>query len=103
MKHVIQHDLDMATAKKVTDHAFAEYRSRYPDYEPSLTWVNDRRADLGFNARGVKLGGAMTIAEGEIALELDVPFLLRPFQTRAVEVIEREVRLWIGKAKKGEL
>jgi hypothetical protein len=103
MKHVIQHDLDMATAKKVTDRAFAEYRSRYPDYQPSLTWAGDRRADIGFNAKGVKLGGAMTISEGEIALDLDVPFLLRPFQKRAVEVIDREVRTWIGKAKAGEL
>lgn len=103
MKHVIQHDLDTDTAKRVADRAFAEYRNRYPDYQPSLSWVNDRRADVAFNAKGVKLSGAMEIDPGAINLELDVPFLFRPFQKKAIEVIDREVRTWLGKAKNGEL
>ena len=103
MKHVIPHDLDMPTAKRVADRAFAEYQSRFPDYHPSLTWVNDERADVGFNAKGIKLAGAMLIEPGSIALDLDVPFLLRPFQKKAIEVIDREVRRWIDKAHAGEL
>jgi Putative polyhydroxyalkanoic acid system protein (PHA_gran_rgn) len=103
MKHTIEHDLDTATAKKVTDRAFAEYRTRYPDYEPTLRWTDDRRADVTFNAKGVKLNGSMHIAEKAISLELDVPFLFRLFQKKAVEVIDREVRVWIGKARAGEL
>lgn len=103
MKHVIQHDLDTATAKKVADRAFAEYSARYPDYRPQLAWVSDRRADVAFNAKGVKLSGAMEIEPDSIALELDVPFLFRPFQKKAIEVIDREVRTWLGKAKSGEL
>ncbi|APR86141.1 Hypothetical protein A7982_11490 [Minicystis rosea] len=103
MKHIIQHDLDMATAKKAADRAFAEYKSRFPDYSPELAWVNDRKADVAFNAKGVKLNGGMEIAPTSIALELDVPFLFRPFQKKAMEVIEREVRVWLEKAKKGEL
>src|SRR5262245_56120567 len=103
MKHVIPHDLDMTTAKKVTDRAFAEYRSRFPDYEPELHWVSDRRADVRFNAKGIRLNGNMSIEEKSIALELDVPFLFRPFQKKAMEVIDREVKVWIGKAKAGEL
>jgi hypothetical protein len=103
MKHVISHDLDTATAKKVTDRAFAEYRGRFPSYEPELEWVSDRRADVRLNAKGIRLNGAFFIEESAIALELDVPFLLRPFQKKAVEVIEREVHVWIGKAHAGEL
>ena len=103
MKHVIDHDLDPATAKTVTDRAFAEYRARYPAYEPSLRWIDDRRADVTFNAKGVRLDGSMTIAARTITLDLDVPFLFRIFQKAAVEVIDREVKLWIGKAKRGEL
>jgi hypothetical protein len=103
MKHVIQHDLDMPTARKVADRAFAEYKSRFPDYEPSLRWVNDQRADVAFNAKGIKLAGAMHIEVQTIALELDVPFLFRPFQKKAIEVIDREVRLWVGKARAGQL
>jgi hypothetical protein len=103
MKHVIQHDLDTPTAKRVADHAFAAYKAKYPDYQPSLQWVSDRRADVTFNAKGVKLNGAMELDAGTIALDLDVPFLFRPFQKKAMEVIEREVRVWLGKARSGEL
>jgi hypothetical protein len=103
MKHVIQHDLDMPTAKQVTDRAFAAYQERYPDYQPTLSWVSDRRADVAFSARGIKLGGSMSLEPGSIALDLDVPFLFRPFQKKAVEVIDREVRVWLARARAGEL
>lgn len=103
MKHAIPHDLDTATAKKVADRAFTEYSNRYPEYRPQMAWVSDRRADVSFNAKGVKLSGAFEIDPSAISLELDVPFLFRPFQKMALEVIEREVRVWIGKAKAGEL
>jgi putative polyhydroxyalkanoic acid system protein len=103
MKHTIEHDLDLATAKKVTDRAFAEYGSRYPDYEPTLSWTNDRRANVSLNAKGVKLKGEMLIAEGSISLDLDVPFLFRPFQKKAIEVIDREVKVWIEKARNGQI
>ncbi len=103
MKHDIQHDLDMPTAKKVVDRAFEEYQRRYPDYQPTLRWVSERRAEVTFNAKGIKLDGAMTLEDRNIAAELDVPFLLRPFQKKALDVIEREVRLWLGKARAGEI
>lgn len=103
MKHVIQHDLDIVTAKRATDRAFAEYRTRYPDYSPALLWAGDRKADVTFNAKGVKLNGGVEISEGQVALELEVPFLFRPFQKKAMEVIEREVRAWLDKAKRGEI
>jgi Putative polyhydroxyalkanoic acid system protein (PHA_gran_rgn) len=103
MKHTIDHDLDTATARKVADRAFSEYKARFPDYEPTAHWVSDTRADISFNAKGIRLKGAMEISEKAIAMDLDVPFLLRPFQKKAIEVIDREVRLWLGKAREGKL
>jgi hypothetical protein len=103
MKHVIPHDLEMSLAKRVADRAFAEYKSRFPDYHPSLLWVSDQRANIAFSARGIKLAGAMLIEARAIALELDVPFLFRPFQKTAIEVIEREVNVWLERARAGEL
>lgn len=103
MKHMIEHDLDMATAKKVTDRAFAEYANRYPEYKPTLAWSDDRHADLSMNAKGVSLSGVMAIEEKAISLDLDVPFLLRPFKGKAIEVIDREVKVWIEKAKSGQI
>jgi hypothetical protein len=103
MKHEIPHTLDIPTAKKVTDRAFAEYSARYPQYHPTFQWAGDRKADISFNAKGIKLKGSMEVAEGKILMDLDVPFLLRPFQKMAMDVIEREVQVWIGKAKAGEI
>lgn len=103
MKHTIDHNLDVATARKVADRAFAEYKSRFPDYEPTVSWVNEERADISFNAKGVKLKGALEISPKAITMDLDVPFLFRPFQKKAIEVIEREVKVWIGKANEGKL
>lgn len=103
MEHVIEHNLDIATAKKVADRAFEEYKAKYPDYEPTFRWVSDQRADLGFSAKGIKLKGAMEVAEKKISVELDVPFLLRPFKGKALDIIDREVKRWIGKAQAGEI
>ena len=103
MKHAIQHDLDMATAKRVVDKAFAEYQARFPDYKPTLAWDSDVHAACGFNAKGMKLSGTMSIEAGQIVMDLDVPFLFRPFQKMAIQVIDDEVRRWLAKAKAGEL
>jgi hypothetical protein len=103
MKHTIEHDLEIPVARRVTDRAFDEYKSRYPAYEPSLRWVDERRADVSFNAKGIQLRGSMALAEHAIELDLNVPLLLRPFQKKAVEVIDREVRRWMDKARAGEL
>jgi Putative polyhydroxyalkanoic acid system protein (PHA_gran_rgn) len=103
MKHVIPHDLDLATAKRATDRAFEEYKRRFPGYQPSLRWADERGADVGFNVKGIQLSGTVRIEEKSVELDLDVPFLFRPFQKIALEVIEREVRVWLEKARTGEL
>ena len=103
MKHVIAHDLDVPTAKKVAERAFAEYQHRYSKYDPQFCWSTDRRAKVQFNAKGIKLEGAMEVAERQITLDLDIPFLLRPFRGRAMEIIDREVQIWLDRARAGKL
>jgi hypothetical protein len=103
MKQRIPHDLDMPAAKRVVDRAFEEYQRRYPGYQPSLRWVDDQHAEASFDAKGVKLKGAMLLEPQSITLELDVPFFFRPFQKRALEVIEREVHIWLDKARSGAI
>ena len=103
MKHAIVHDLDASTAKKATLRAFAEYSARYPEYAPELRWLDERRANVSFSPKGIKIGGTLTVGERSVDLDLDVPFLLRIFQKKAVDIIDREVRIWIGKAKDGLL
>ena len=103
MKHVIEHGLDAATAHKVTERAFAEYKTLYPSYDPTLTWTSDRAAKVGLSAKGLKLHGSVLLREGAIDVELEVPFLLKVFQKRAMEVIDREVRTWVERARAGEI
>jgi Putative polyhydroxyalkanoic acid system protein (PHA_gran_rgn) len=103
MKHLIPHDLDTATAKKVTDRAFEQYKAKFEAYSPTLRWADDRRAEIAFNVKGMHVGGTMSLEDREIAVDLDVPFLLRPFRSIALEVIDREVKAWIDKAHAGQI
>jgi hypothetical protein len=47
------------------------------------------------------LSGSVEVKESTIDLDLDVPFLLRPFQGQAVSVIEGEIKSWLAKEKAG--
>ena len=103
MKHSIAHDLDESLAKKAAERAFAAYAVKLADYAPVVTWTDAAHANITFNVKGMTLKGRFTLAPGSIDLELDVPFLLRMFQGKAINVIDREVREWLVKAKAGEL
>ena len=51
----------------------------------------------------MSLKGGLRVAEKSIDLNLEVPFMLKPFQGKAVGVIEDSIKEWIGKAEKGEI
>ena len=38
-----------------------------------------------------------------LLVDLDVPFLLRVFKGKAMDVIDREVKKWVEKARNGEI
>lgn len=103
MKHIVSHDLGRDRAKQVAEAAWGSYSDRFANYSPSVHWENDYLANIGFNVKGVSLKGALEVNERDIALDLDVPFLLRPFKGQALRVIEEEIRRWITKAKAGEI
>jgi len=103
MKHQIAHDLDDAVAKEVAIRAFESYQKRFADYQPRMKWTGDKDAAIEFNVKGLTLKGSIGIRPRAIELDLDVPFVFRLFKSKAIDVIEREVRNWIGKAKRGEL
>ena len=49
------------------------------------------------------LKGKVAVTAGSIDMDLDVPFLLKPFQGTAIKVIGDEIQGWIEKAKRGEI
>lgn len=103
MKHVVHHGLGLAMARKVADAAFASYKQRFAEYHPEARWVDERRAEITFRVKGMTLEGAIDVSERDIEMELEVPFLLRPFKGKAIGIIEDEIQTWVARAKQGEL
>jgi putative polyhydroxyalkanoate system protein len=102
MKHIVVHDLGREQARRVAEAAWKSYSERFANYSPSVDWQGDT-AKIGFNIKGVSLKGAIEVHDTDIALDLDVPFLLKPFKGQALRVIEEEIRRWIEKSKRGEV
>ena len=103
MKHSVSHSLGLEKARKVARAALDSYAKRFADYGPTTKWKDDDSADIGFSVKGMSLKGAIKVAEKSIDLNLEVPFMLKPFQGKAVGVIEDSIKEWIGKAEKGEI
>jgi hypothetical protein len=103
MKHVVPHGLGQDKAKQVAQAAFESYRTRYAKYEPQATWRDDRHAQITFSVKGMKLTGSLQVNPDDIEMDLDVPFMLRPFKGKALSVIEEEIKKWVSKAKAGEI
>lgn len=103
MEHRVPHDVGREMAKKATVLAFDAYSKKYAEYKPKTTWTGDYQANVTFSVKGMSLAGKVDVRESEIAMDLDVPFLLRAFKGIALEVIEREIRVWVQKAKSGEI
>jgi putative polyhydroxyalkanoic acid system protein len=101
MKHQVPHDLGQAVAKQAAIAAIEGYRTRFAKYSPSANWVSDNRADIAFTAKGITLKGSITVNPSSLDLELDVPFLLKPFSKAAVPIIENEIKRQIAEAKAG--
>ncbi len=103
MKYAVKHSLDQATARKAADKAFETYSVEYAKYSPTASWPSDTHCDVTFTVKGIKLEGYLDLNPGQIDMDLDVPFWARPFKGKALALIEREVRAWVGKAERGEL
>jgi hypothetical protein len=99
MKHSVPHDLGQERAKKVAESALSTYAQKYANYSPQVTWKGPNRAEIGFKVKGMSLNGSLEVLDRSIDLDIDVPFLLRPFKSQALGVIEGEINEWIKKAK----
>ncbi|MCC6811216.1 MAG: polyhydroxyalkanoic acid system family protein [Deltaproteobacteria bacterium] len=99
MKHVVPHDLPEALAKTTVERALGSYREKYPHATMDLAWVDERTAKVEIGAKGFDVKGTLSISSREIVFDLAVPFLLRPLQSKAMAVLDREVSAWIKKAR----
>ncbi len=103
MKHTIHTGLDLARSKVALDKAMESYKARFAEYNPRFSWTSETRGEFGFKARGVSLDGTLEVFDQKVDVEMEVPFLFRIFQGRAMGVIEDAVKEWVEKAKRGEI
>lgn len=103
MKHSVSHSLGKEMARKVARAALESYAERFAEFKPTTRWKSDDQAAISFTVKGMSLEGGVVVKDSSIDLDLDVPFLLKPFQGKAVGVIDKEIQLWIEKAKRGEI
>jgi hypothetical protein len=103
MKHSISHDLDPGTLKRAIDAALRSYAAELSKYSPTIDWVSDEQVGIGFSVKGLSLAGQIQLKPKTIDLNLDVPFILRPFKKKAIAIIEREIGVWIDRARREEL
>ncbi|HWA72220.1 MAG TPA: polyhydroxyalkanoic acid system family protein [Polyangiaceae bacterium] len=101
MKHVVSHDLGQERAKAAAEAAFGAYAKKFAKYSPQVNWTSANTAQISFQVKGFTLSGALEVLPKTIEMDLEVPFLLRPFKGQALSVIEGEIKQWIEKAKSG--
>lgn len=103
MKHAVPHSLGKTQAISVAKKAFDSYVARFSQYGAQVNWTAEDRANIAFNVKGVSIKGAVAVDDKDIQIDMDVPFLLRPFKDMALGKVEEEIKGWIAKAERGEL
>ncbi|MSQ83313.1 MAG: hypothetical protein EXR77_10580 [Myxococcales bacterium] len=103
MRHSIAHDLTPDMAQKTARAACDHYTTRFAKYEARIVWRDVSNADISFSAKGLRITGKVAVLAQNLVVDIDIPFLLRPFQGRAVDIVQRELNKWIAKAKSGEI
>jgi hypothetical protein len=102
MKKTIDTNLDKARSKIAIDKAMDAYKKRFAEYTPRYDWTTDDSGEFSFNAKGVKLSGSIRVRDHAVDVDMDVPFLFRIFQGKAMEVIQEQVEEWVEKVKTGK-
>ena len=102
MKKTIPTNLDKARSKIAIEKAMQAYKARFAEYSPRYEWTSDDAGEFGFDAKGIKLSGTIRIEDQRVDVEMEVPFLFKIFQGRAMKIIEDQVELWVEKVKNGE-
>jgi hypothetical protein len=103
MQHEVHHGLGIELATRAVRAAWQAYAERFAKYSPKATWETPTRARVSFTVPGATLDGKLEVRAEDVVIDLDVPFLMRPFRKQAIAVIEREIQVWIGRARAGQL
>jgi hypothetical protein len=103
MQKTITSNLDKARSKIAIEKAMEDYKARFAEYSPRYDWTTADSGEFSFNAKGVKLAGTITVRDNFVDVTMDVPFLFRIFQGKALEVIQEQVELWVERVRSGKV
>jgi len=103
MKKTITSNLDRARSKIAIEKAMEDYKARFAEYSPRYDWTTDDAGEFSFNAKGIKLGGTIRVRDNFVDVDMEVPFLFRIFQSKALEVIQEQVELWVERVRTGNV
>lgn len=103
MQHDIKHGLEQQKAQEVAQKAVQSYAERFAQFDFQHNWVDDSKVNLSFAVMGKRLEGSLSVLADVLRFEMEVPFMMRVFSKKAVEIVEKETQAWIAKAKSGEL
>ncbi len=103
MEHAIKHGLSHDQAKAAAKTAVDTYTQKLAKYSPKIAWQGDSKVSVAFTAKGMSMEGGLSIEPDRFVISADVPLLLRPFKSVALQVMETEAQKWIAKAKSGQL
>jgi hypothetical protein len=103
MEHAIKHGLSHDQAKAAAKTAVDTYSQKLAKYSPKIAWQGDSKVSVAFTAKGMNIEGTFSVEPDRFVISADVPFLLRPFKSMAIPVVEAEAKKWIEKAKAGQL
>ncbi|MEM7436018.1 MAG: polyhydroxyalkanoic acid system family protein [Myxococcota bacterium] len=104
MDYTIKHDLSPELARKAAQKAAEYYTNKWAKYDAKTTWHGEDRAEISFRVKGVNVAATLDMQPGQIVVAMDkVPLLLRPFKSKALDVVQQTMVKWVEKAKNGEL
>ncbi len=103
MQHEVPHQLSIATARLVAQKAVQAYGEKFQKYNFESKWEGEDRVDLSFEIKGKALNGSMSVTPSAFVFDLDIPLVFRVFKGMAIDILDRETKVWIEKAENGEL
>ncbi len=99
MKHIIKHSLGKDKCIDTVKSAIESYSSKYSAYSPKAQW-KDNVSNVSFSAKGMSIKGTICVNDNDIEVDLEVPFLLRPFKDKAISIIDSEIKKCLAETSK---
>lgn len=101
MKHSIPHALPTPLARLVMAKAVASYVARYPEFEPTGSWLTPDRVEFTLEAYGLHIVGTIDVEASAVVFDVDFPMLLEPFRKGIGKQVDEEIQQWLKWAKEG--